>query len=496
MLTLTVFSVLTRCLGFLYKIYLSRIMTTTDLGIYNQTISVYMVLITIVSSSIPLTISKITSLNKSNNKAYLTSYSVTSSLIISTLLSITLCVLILILKPAILLIIGDSLGYEIIVILIPSIIFMALYSQIRGYLWGLENYFAVSIVEFVEQILRIAFCMIFVTLNIFHSPVIAVGMALSIACGISTIYGFILYFKNGGRLKYRQGFYKDIIKSSAPLTGVRLLGSLLQPIVAVLLPIQLTKFGMEKSMALSELGIIMGMSMPLLSIPSTIIGALCMVLIPRISSHEEDKNNINKQINSYLQFSIICLFMFIPIFLVLGIPICSFVFDNITAGIYLTYSAWIIIPMGISQITTSILNALNQEQKTFVYYLISSIFMIIIILITPKYLGIKAMIIGMGVSNTILAVLNLFKIKKLIGYNSQIILKLTYQILLSLPVIVITKLLYNLISKFMGNFVCLAICSITCVLSYISLLFVFNILDFKQVKNFLNKFFKKSPTKN
>jgi O-antigen/teichoic acid export membrane protein len=93
-------------------------------------------------------------------------------------------------------ILGGNLGYQIILSLIPSIIFTALYSQIRGYLWGIENYFAVSIVEFVEQILRIVFCMIFVSLKLFSSPVISVGVALSIACGLSTLYGYILYFKN------------------------------------------------------------------------------------------------------------------------------------------------------------------------------------------------------------------------------------------------------------------------------------------------------------
>lgn len=496
MLTLTMFSVLTRCLGFLYKIYLSRIMTTTDLGIYNQTLSLYMVLITIVSSSIPLTISKITSLNKSNNKSYLTSYSVTSSLILNTAISIIICLLVVFLRPLILYILGSNLAFDILFTLIPSIIFTALYSQIRGYLWGLENYFAVSIVEFVEQILRIVFCMFFVTLNIFSSPVIAVGVALSIACGISTLYGFVLYFKNGGRFRFKRGYYKDIIKSSTPLTCVRILGSLLQPIVALILPLQLTKLGMERSMALSELGIIMGMSMPLLSIPSTIIGALCMVLIPRISSIEKDNNDINTQIDSYIQFSLVCLFLFLPIFIVLGSPICTFVFENVSAGIYLSYASWIIIPMGLSQITTSILNALNQEQKTFVYYLISSIFMIITVIFLPKFLGIKAMVVGMGLSNTILAILNLVKIHKLTGFQGNIISKLTIMLLINLPVITITRFTHNLVSNFCGTFISLCICGSLSIMGYFSLLFVFNILDFSSIKALFKKLSKKSQTKN
>lgn len=490
MLTLTMFSVLTRCLGFLYKIYLSRIMTTTDLGIYNQTLSIYMVLITIVSSSIPLTISKITSLNKSNNRNFQTHYSITSSLILSTFLSIILCLLCLILKPLFLVILGNNLGYTIILWLLPSIIFTAIYSQIKGYLWGIENYFAVSMVEFFEQILRILFCMIFVVLGIFDSPIIAVCTALSIACGISTIYGFYLYFKNGGKLKYRNGYYKDIIKSSAPLTGVRIISSLLQPIVAIILPLQLTKLGMSQEYALSELGIIMGMSMPLLSIPSTIIGALCMILIPRVSSNNK-KEDMCIQFNNYLKFSIICLFMFIPIFITLGMPICTFVFNNSIAGLYLSHATWIIIPMGISQITTSILNALNQEKQTFLYFLISSIFMIVIVIFLPKFIGIKAMILGMGIGNTILAIINLWRIKKLTNYNSNIISKLTYQLLLNLPILTITKLSYNILCNYFNTFFTIIICCIISIISYIGILFVFNVLDFKSIKTFLSKLLKK-----
>lgn len=496
MLTLTMFSVLTRCLGFLYKIYLSRIMTTTDLGIYNQTLSLYMVLITIISSSIPLTISKITSLNKSNNKGYLTNYSITSSLIFNTILSICLSISVLALKGVIIQILGSTLAYDILISLIPSIVFTALYAQIRGYLWGLENYFAVSIVEFIEQILRIAFCMIFVTLDIFPSPVISVGVALSIACGLSTIYGYILYFKNGGRLRFKRGFIGPIIQSSAPLTCVRILGSLLQPIVAIILPIQLTKIGMEKSIALSELGVIMGMSLPLLSIPSTIIGALCMVLIPRIGGQEKDNMVINKQIDSYINFSLICLFMFLPIFMVLGTPMCTFVFDNASAGMYLSYASWVILPMGIAQITTSILNALNQEQKSFVYFLISSIFMILVVIVCPQFLGTKSMVLGMGLSNLVLAILNLRKIHKLTDYQSHIISKLTRLLCINLPIILLTKLCYNLLISNTNTFISLMLCGIICTVSYLSLLFVFNILNFKNIKYTFKKYTKKSQTKS
>ncbi len=495
MLTLTVFSVLTRLLGFLYKIYLSRIMSTYELGVYSPTLSVYMVLITIVASSIPLTISKITSNNKTLNKENNTHYSVTSSLILSIAVSLLLIVLLLLSKPLIVIILGGEIGFEIIVTLIPSIIFSALYSQIRGYLWGYENYFSVSIVEFIEQVLRIIFCMLFVSLKIFDSPVLSVGVALSIACGISTAYGYYLYFKNKGRLKFKKGYFKEIIKSSLPLTAVRLFGSIIQPIVAIILPLILVNFGVSNETAVSEIGIIMGMTLPLLSIPSTIIGSLCMILVPRISSYsEQNSSTLNKQMDNYINFSIICIVIFLPIFIVLGLPICNFVFNNQLAGIYLSQSAWIIVPMGISQITTTILNALNQEQKSFMYYIVSSLFMFLVILFLPKFIGIMSMLYGIGISNIILSVLNLHKIKKLTNYSSKITTKLIVQVLILLPVILITKISYNWISIIAPKLIAIGICCVISIISYFMFIYIFEVFDFKNVKNYLNK--KKSQTYN
>lgn len=487
LLTLTAFSVLTRFLGFLYKIYLSRIMTTTELGMYNLTLSIYMVLITIVASSIPLVISRIASINRSNHKEFNTYYSFSSSLILTLFVSIILSILVILLKPLIIMIIGSELGYLIIISLIPSIIFSALYSQVRGYLWGYEHYFGVSMVEFIEQILRIIFCMIFVYAGLFSSPVIAVGTALSIACGISTGYGFYLYFKHGGKLKFKKGYMTEIISSSLPLTGVRLFSSLLQPIIAVVLPLILATLGMSRDMALSELGIIMGMSLPLISIPSTIIGSLCMILVPKISSDNSQNHNLHNQIDNYILFSLICLFTFFPAFIVLGEPICKFVFDNSQAGIYLSSCAWIIIPMGIAQITTSILNALNQEKKSFIYFVISSIFMFLAILILPKFIGIMSMAYAIGISNIILALLNIRLINKLTQYQANLIKKLSVQLLISLPVILISRLTYNWLHLITPSIISIGICGLISVLAYFALLIAFNIIDVRIVKNFIFK---------
>ena len=333
--------------------------------------------------------------------------------------------------------------------------------------------------------------MAIIMLNIFKSPIIAVGTALSIACGLSTLFGIYLYFKNGGKFKYKKGYYREIIKSSLPLTLVRLFGSLLQPILAIIIPLRLVNFGLSKDNALSELGVVMGMTMPLLSIPSTIIGALCMILIPKISSSQNIKDkSVHSQIQYYIKFTISCVFIFIPIFIALGEEICSFVFNNSLSGRYLLLSSWIMLPMGLTQITTSILNALNQEKKTFIYFVISNLFLILGVFILPKYIGIQSMLLCIGISSTIQFVLNMRKIISLTNLKTTSVKYTISHILISIPIILVTTFTYNIFLTFTNHFIAIGLSSFISVLSYISLLFVFNILDIKLTKQYLFKFKK------
>ena len=57
---ITIFSVLTRIAGFIFRIILSREVGAEGLGIYQVAFSVFMVLLTIISSGLPLIISRLT----------------------------------------------------------------------------------------------------------------------------------------------------------------------------------------------------------------------------------------------------------------------------------------------------------------------------------------------------------------------------------------------------------------------------------------------------
>ena len=494
---LTIFSVLTRFLGFIFKIFLSRTISTELLGVYSIVTSVFMVFVTILNSGLPLAVSKSTTINfeKDSKKS---NGSVSSALIISLIMCALILIVILLGKPLLESYFEDNNAYILLLLMLPAIIFTGVYTPFKGYLWGREKFFHVSLVEFIEQIIRIITYFVCFYLFSFSNDLFPAGISVSVACVLSTIVGIIIFHSLKGRLQSPKTCFKPILKSSAPITLVRLATSLMQPFMVFLLPLRLVQVGFTNEQALSQLGIAMGMTMPLLSIPSTIIGSLAMAIIPNLTSlnNEHDTLKLKKQISLSITFTLCCSFIVIPFFIALGEPVCLFLFDNITAGTYLKDACWLIIPMGVSQITTSILNSLNLEVKTFKYYLYSCVILFLSILILPKYVGIYALLYGMGLSTLLIAVLNIIKINKTIGASKTylgIILKL---IIITIPTVFFTKWIYNLSVLFFPRIVSLILCGGISVIAFTVLMAVFSIIDVQYFKSIYKVKIKEFKNKN
>ena len=136
---ISVFSVLTRLLGFLLRIYLSRTIGAEALGLYQVALSVFMVLLTVVSSGLTLIISRMTASYRVSQDKKETARLITSGLLLALAVSVILCVIILIFKNLFAHLFTDKNCINILIILLPSLIFSAVYSVFRGAMWGYDN---------------------------------------------------------------------------------------------------------------------------------------------------------------------------------------------------------------------------------------------------------------------------------------------------------------------------------------------------------------------
>lgn len=428
MFCVTFFSVCTRAMGFLLKIFLSRELGSVALGSYQVAMSFFGVLMTLVSSGIPVVLSRNVSFYAGQKNKKAIGSIVSSGLILTGLICALVSIVILFFPNSLNLIFTSNASSEMLQILLPALIFSSIYEVLRGALWGEQQFFAISITEFLEQVFRIAIIIfLFKTSFVDMSPTNKTAFSLSLACVLSSIVVAIIYFKRGGKLYNPKSEFKKLLKTSTPITAVRTVSSIVSSIIAILIPLRLMTFGYSSTEALSEFGIIMGMTFPLLMIPSTLIGSLAVTIIPSISEQSNDIDSGNlKNVNvlkSKINFSLKTTIMFsgilISSFVALGVPICEFLFKNRQAGVYLSVSALLMIPLGLSQISSSILNAIGLEMKSLKNYVISAGLLILSIYFLPKYLGTYALVVGyflMSISSSILNIQMLNK-RKLIDFS-------------------------------------------------------------------------------
>ncbi len=488
MFCVTFFSVATRALGFLLKIYLSRTLGSVLLGSYQVAMSIFGVLMTLVSSGIPVVLSRNVSYYSGQKNKKAIGSIVSSGLILTFVICFIVSIIIIFFPNALNLIFTSNASTEMLKILLPALIFSSIYEVLRGALWGEQKFFVISFTEFIEQVTRIiAIILLFETTFFDMSLTNKTALSLSIACIISSIIVSIIYFKSGGKLNNPKYEFKNLLKTSTPITAVRTISSIVSSIIAIIIPIRLTTYGFSSTEALSEFGIIMGMTFPLIMIPSTLISSLAVTMIPSISEQSndidkneaKDKNVLKAKINFSIRTTIVFSALLISTFIALGIPICKFLYDNTKAGVYLCYSAILMIPMGISQITSSILNAIGLEIKSLKNYAISSALLIISIYFLPKYIGTYSLIIGYFLMSVTSCALNIKMLSKrgLIEYNFFKTIGL--MILISLFSILLSSSVYHLFSN--SLILGLILGGITSVGSTLAFIYIFNIANFKMI---------------
>lgn len=488
--TVTIFSIITRMLGFIFRIFLSRKLGAEGLGLFQMASSILGIFMTLIASGLPLTTAKLVSKYQINNDITKRNKATTTALIIALAIAFLSSLFILVLKSVWKIVLTDSRAVEVLIILIPSVIFSAIYAVFRGSLWGQSDYFSCGLTELFEQIIRFAltFIMLLNVSDLFTATKNS-AIAFNITCLLSGLITACIYFKTG-KLNFKKGEYKNIIKSSLPITGVRLASSFVQPLTTLIIPSLLILTGYSSKDAVSSVGVIMGMTFPMLFVPMTVIGSLSMVLIPSISSmlSKKDYSSIENNITHSVNISILVSMVFMPLYLSVGDLIGLVLFDNALSGILLQLAAVCVLPITMCNLTGSILNALNLETKSFINYIVGSVVLFISLIILTPFIGINSIIASFFLSMTTISMLNLKKINKCIP-NLQInpITSSFKYSLIVVPCSLLGNFTSNICLFFTNNFISAVIGGGIAIIAVLILSNMFKLCNLNELKNLLLK---------
>lgn len=490
---ITVFSFLTRVSGFIFRIILSRVVGAEGVGLYQVASSVFFVLLTVISSGIPLIISrKSASFSVKKEKKKQGSY-LSVALIYTLTLSLILVCVVLLFKGLFSKIFTDQRCYELLLVLLPSLVFSSVYCVFRGSLWGQGNYFALCISEFYEQVVHIIAGVFLIgsSLSAIENA-FGISLSMSIACFLSMILVVLLFFYYGGSLsKPKKEYLKPLVKQSTPITVMRVVGSFLQPLIALIIPARLISIGYTSSQALSLYGIAVGMTLPLIYVPTTIIGSLSTALVPDISKAvaQNDKSHIEKRITTSIYFALIISSLFVPLYLGAGEQIGLFLYDNILSGTLLQSASWVLLPLGLTNISSALLNSLGYENRSFVNFFVGAVAMFLALWILPTFVGVNSIIWAMGINYCITAILNLWLLKRKTKLSFKVAYPIIKIILLIIPSSALTAFVVSLSSYAFPLFISLVIGGVIGVGSYVLLASVAGIIDLKVVLTFVKEKF-------
>lgn len=484
-IVVTILSCIERALGFIYRIFLSRTIGSEGLGLYQIALSVIGVLITFSASGIPITVSRLMIKEKALNKENAENKTVSAGIVTAIATSLFLCIFFFVFKNSLNLIFADSRCNVLFLIILPGVVLTSVYAVIRGFFWGTKSFYTYSVIELLEEIIMIV-CGVYLVLKgqtLFQKAIYA-----SVAVLLSYVFSFTLssavFIAKGGRILNPKKYLKPLISSSAPITFMKTANSFTSSLIAIVFPMVLIANGLDKQTAVSQFGIISGMALPLLFIPSTLIGSLSLVISPELAENYYKNNNqkIKFDIEQSLLYSLFISVLIIPAFAGVGKYLGEFLYNNSLAGVYVRNSALLMIPMSITLISTSLLNSMGFEKTTLKYFIIGSVSLILSVLFLPKYLGNYALIIGYFCSYTITAILNLHRLSKICKQKLIFQKQLLKGVPLCIALSFLNYFLFNICAKLMPMFLSMLLsCLITLIVNFLCL-FAIGLINLKMFK--------------
>ena len=292
-LFLTAVGAVSQILGFGYRVALSRAVGAEVMGLYQLIMPVYSVLLSLTAIGLTSAMSNLTSQYLALGNRRGLSQTMGTCLRAFFLLLLPLGALVIWLSdPISVELLGDARTQLGLILLVPCVALTGVENLHKHFFYGAGLVRPPAIVELVEQFIRTAAVL---GLLLFFLPqypervvgLIVLGMVICevfSACTLSVLYrrrlGRLGLNGPGETARIRR---KRVLSIALPVGANALLGNLMGAANATLIPQKLVEGGMERSAAISEFGVVCGMTMPMLSLPIVFLGALNLVLVPRLA---------------------------------------------------------------------------------------------------------------------------------------------------------------------------------------------------------------------
>ncbi len=498
-------SVVAKMLGALYRIPLTNVLGAEGMGMYQLVFPVYALFMVLATAGIPTALSRTVAEKRATGESTRKYLSV--SMLALFLLGLIFATIMAVFSKFLAQKQGNADTYPGFLIIAPAIVCVCVISGFRGWFQGEMYMLPTALSNVVEQVVKLAVGLGLSYALAKRGVVYAVcGALLGVTVSeIATVLYMLLTYlvrsakqkkenaltarvaveraegdvAKRARFRITKAEAKGILHVALPIAAVSVLMPLSSFFDSVIVVNMLKVFGLEKSVATAQYGIISGPVNSLINMPVVAIMSLAVAIVPSVSA-----SRVTRDIDGVMLKSSLC----VRLAYLLGIPFAFYlaVFaKNVIGALYpdLSYDSAIVavnvlritaanvVFLSTMQIYVSLLQALDKTKYAVLSLVCAIIVKIVLGAVLTRYIGIN----GAAIASLSLPVVSYFG--TLLSYYKICGLRLEKNVGLNLVSGVIMALCGIAICSFIQNDIAsLAVGFIVCLLVYVWLAFLFNLI--------------------
>ncbi len=434
-LMLTLAGFISKIIGFFYRIYLSRILGSEALGIYQLIFPIFGVCFSLCCGGMQTALSKYVAAEMAVGRRKSSQMYFNSALLISTAIALGCSAILFNFSNELAVnVLHEPRCEELLRILSLCIPLSAIHACAHGYYYGLHKASVPALSQLVEQLVRVASVVMMVTVTLSENGQVTTAHAVyglvtgELAATLFSLTAFAIHKAKTSNTaqktivdKYTPRYtniFRSLVNLFVPLTGTRLVISVLQSCESILIPIMLVRSGLVRSSALSVYGVLTGMALPFILFPTAITNSMAVMLLPAVSQAEasDDSARILKTTEATTSVSLYMGFLFAGVFIAFGQSIGTIIYADESAGSFITILAWLCPFLYSATTMASTINGLGKPKVSFINTAASLAIRLGFIVFLVPMLGIKAYLYGILTSEVLLTLLHYRYIKKRTGF--------------------------------------------------------------------------------
>ena len=412
---LTLTGLLSRFIGFFYRIFLSNAFGAEGMGIYQLIAPVLALSFALTASGIQTAISKYVASETSTHDYHTSFRTLWAGFLMAMALSLACALGIYLYADGIAVaFLMERRTAPLLRIIALSIPMATVHSCINGYFYGIRRTAIPAFSQLAEQVFRVGSVYLIYYFFRQHDmqPTISFAVAgLVIGESASMIVSVVAILARAHHVfpardrrlpgtpalsSYRR-ICGRLLQLAIPLSANRLVLNLLQSIESIYIPNKLMAYGLNNADALGVYGVLTGMSLPLILFPSAITNSISVLLLPIVSEADASGNTgaVKRAIVTSIRCCLLLGFGCTALFLLLGRPAGRLLFHSELAGSFILTLSFICPFMYIASTLGSILNGLGKTAQTFLYSVVSLLLRLLFVFIAIPHYGIKGYLWGM-----------------------------------------------------------------------------------------------------